>query len=219
MDLFEKISLSQIIWYLVPGLGLIFFLLFPLLVLNPDVVKIFFDTLGIFGLIIVGIILGFFLDGLRLYRFRPKYGQTRTVFFKELQTTIDSKLDPYFIQVCINDLAIKNNISDISLHHSIWIMLGHFTILAFLEAIFWVLTLAYIYAFLPMEFSIFGANVSKETAILVNSSFSILFFLIGFRFLIISEQDQKNTNKMFIDFAKQYRKQIKKLLNIVPLSK
>jgi len=216
MDQFEKISISNFIWYLVPGLGLIFFLLFPILVFKPEVTKLFFNTVGPFGIIILGTILGFFLDGLRLYRFRPKYSAIRDAFFQELKSTIAPNLDPYFIQSHINDLASSKKVTGLSLHHAIWIMLGDFTILAFLEAIFWLKYSLYLYFFPLCAYSLFDKNVSRYTAIRICTVFSVLFFVIAFRFLQISTQDQKNTNKMFTNFAKQYRDEIRQLLNITP---
>jgi len=216
MDQFEKISISNFIWYLVPGLGLIFFLLFPILVFHPEVTKLFFDTVGPFGIIILGIILGFFLDGLRLYRFRPRYSAIRDAFFQELKATIAPNLDPYFIQSHINDLANNKKVTGLSLHHAIWIMLGDFTILAFFEAIFWVLYSLYLYFFPPCAYSLFDKNVSRCAAIGICAAFSVLFFVIALRFLQISRQDQNNTNKMFTNFAKQYRDEIRQLLNIAP---
>ena len=215
MDLFNKVTISHFIWYLVPGLGLIFFLLFPLLVFNPHVTKLFFQTIGPFGIIILGIILGFALDGLRLYRFRPKYFSIREEFFRHLQATIDPDLDPYFIQSHINDVARNRNVTGLSLHHAIWIMLGHFTILGFFEAFFWLLATLYFRFFSTSAYSVlFGTDVFRETAIMICAAFTVLFLIISFRFLNISTEDQKNTNTMFSNFAEQYGDEIRQLLNV-----
>jgi hypothetical protein len=160
--------------------------------------------------------LGFILDGLRLYRFRPKYSAIRDAFFQELKGTIAPDLDPYFIQSHIKDLANNKKVTGLSLHHAIWIMLGDFTILTFFEAIFWVLYGFYLYFSPPCAYSLFDKNVSRCTAIGICGAFSVLFFVIALRFLQISTQDQNNTNKMFTNFAKQYRDEIWQLLNIAP---
>lgn len=216
MDQFEKISISHLIWYLVPGLGLIFFLLFPFIVFNPQFIKVFFNTVGSFGIILLGIILGFFLDGLRLYRLRPKYSNIRKEFFQNLQQLIDPKLDPYFIQSRINDLAKQKNITGLSLHHAIWIMLGDFTLLAFIESGFWILAGLYFYFSPSCTYLLFEKNLSRDTAIIVCVFFAIFFFVIYKRFLYVSREDQNNTNKMFMEFAGRYRDEIRELLNIAP---
>jgi len=216
MNQLDKISISQFIWYLVPGLGLIYFILFPLLVFNPKIIKLFFSTVGPFGLIILGIIFGFLLDGLRLYRFRPKYFKIRKNFFLDLQSIIAVNLNPYFIQSHITDLANCKKTTGLSLHHAIWIMLGNFTILAFLEAIYWALYCLYLIFFPPCSYLVFGRNISRNNAIVICAMFSVIFFVVAFRFLRISIEDQNNTNKMFTNFAKQYRDEIRKLLNITP---
>lgn len=216
MDAFEKISISLLIWYLVPGLGLIFFIVFPILVLSPTIAKLFVITAGPFGLLILGIILGFLLDGLRLYRFRPGYSKIRKGFFRDLQTIIAPSLNPYFIQSCISDVAKTKNVTGLSLHHAIWIMLGDFTILSFLETIFWALVVLYLYFFAPCTFLLFDNGMPKNIAIIISSLFLVVFLLVGFRFLSISKEDQNNTNRMFTDFSNQHRDEIRSLMNITP---
>ena len=214
MDLFSKITISHFIWYLVPGLGLIFFLLFPLSVFNPHVTRLIFETLGPFGIVILGIILGFALDGLRLYRFRPRYSSIRSAFFLHLQEIIAPHLNPYFIQSHINDVARSKSVTELSLRHAIWIMLGNFTILAFLEALFWLLAALYFNFSTTSAYSLFGTYVSKEAAILVFEALAALFLIIAFRFLHVSIQDQKVTNMIFSNFAEQHCNEIKKLINV-----
>lgn len=216
MDMFNKITMSHFIWYLVPGLGLIFFLLFPLLVFQPHVAKLIFETVGPFGIIILGIILGFFLDGLRLYRWRPKYSEIKDTFFRELQNTIDIDLNPYFIQSHISDVARSKNITGLSLHHAIWIMHGHCAILGLVEALFWQLATLYFYFSEIPAYSLFGMDVSRGVAIMSCIGLWGLFFFIGFRFQQISIEDQKTTNKMFLNFAAQHSNEIQELLNAPP---
>lgn len=217
MDMFKKISVSHVIWYLLPGLALILFILFPFLVFNPRVAASFLRVIGILGIIVLGIILGFFLDGLRLYRLlRLHHSMFRNAFFKQLQDTIADNLDPYFILSCINDIANNKNISGISLHHAIWIMLGHFTVLAFLEAIFWALACFYLYYCSYPVYSLFDMNICIINAILICFMFFVLFLIIGWRFFVIYREDQNNTNCMYLNFAKQHRDEIRRILNITP---
>jgi hypothetical protein len=226
MDVFNKITISNIIWYLVPGLGLIFFVIFPITAFNPNVVGIFFMTLGPFGIVILAIILGFTIEGLRLYRFRPNYSKIKTEFFSSLKEIISSELDPYFIQMHIGDIAKSKNITGLSLHHAIWIMLGQFTILSFSEGLFWfIATFYYIFCDsnsciineffkITPDYKLFGIIWSKEIVVFCCGIFAALFTLTGYRILHTSVEDQNNTNKMFLNFAKQHRDEIRKLLNI-----
>ena len=214
MDVFSKITVSHFIWYLVPGLGLLFFLLFPPLAFKPSVAEAFLESLGPFGVIILGIILGFSADGLRLYRFRPHYLKIREGFFDDLQATIGTDLDPYFIQSHISDVARSKNVSGLSLHHAIWIMLGQFTIFAFMETSFWVLAALYFHYLEPLPYLLFGRHASEKDMVLFCAGLAVLFLFISLRFLYISIEDQKNTNTSFVSFAKQHREEIRKLLNL-----
>ncbi len=216
MDTFNKITVSNFIWYLVPGLGLIFFILFPLIVFQPHATKMFIDTVGPFGLIILGSILGFLLDGLRLYRFRPGYFKIKNIFFQKLQSTIAGIDNPYLIQSLIYDVAKNKNITGLSLHHAIWIMLGHFAILALLEGFYWLLTALYFTYMKISVYHLFGAISSQGVVLMSCVAFGLLFVLIGFRLLYIANEDQNTTNNMFSSFAEQHRDEILQLFNVTP---
>lgn len=217
MNMFKKINVSHVIWYLLPGLGLIILTLFPLMVFRPLVALAFLNSVGIIGVIVLGIILGFFLDGLRLYRLlRTQHSHFRDVFFKQLQNTIADNLNPYFILSSISDIADNKKNTGISLHHAIWIMLGHFTVLTFLETFFWVLAFCHLYFFSNPVYSLFNIDVCRINALAICIGFSCLFFIIGCRFLVIYREDQNNTNLMYLNFAKQHRDEIRQFLNITP---
>jgi len=217
MDMFKKIDVSHVIWYLLPGLGLILLILFPLMVFKPNVAASFLNAVGILGILVLGIILGFFLDGLRLYRLlRIDHKNFRSDFFNQLQDIIARELNPYFILSCINDIATDKKNTGISLHHAIWIMLGHFTVLAFLESFFWALAWYYLYYFSNPMYSLFNTEICRTSAMVICTVFFIIFFSIGLRFFAIYKEDQNNTNSMYLDFAKQHRDEIRRLLNINP---
>jgi len=215
MDLFNKITIAHFIWYLVPGLALVFFLLFPFLILNPHLAYLIFKNLNPLGVILLGIVLGFSLDGLRLYRFRPNYKKTKDAFFMNLKEAINIELDPYFIQAQVSDVAKQKKVTGIGIHHAIWIMHGHLAILAFLECAFWGVTTLYILIW--GDYPFYFMTIAGESRWLMASLYATLgglFFLIGLRFHLVSMEDQNTTNTMFLNFAKQYRKEIQTLLNM-----
>jgi len=98
------------------------------MVFQPHVVKIFIDTIGPFGMIILGSILGLFLDGLRLYRFRPGYSKIKNSFFNKLKQTVTAIDNPYLIQTLIYDVVRDKKIAGLSFRHAIWIMLGQLAV-------------------------------------------------------------------------------------------
>ncbi len=215
MDLFNKISISHFIWYLMPGLGGLLLIYFPILVFNPVAIKISIEAMGSVGLILLCIILGFLLDGLRLYRYKYNYECIKQDFFKKMQNIVGKELDPYLIQNNIIELMRKKKISAINVHHSIWIMHGHFSILCFIQAIFWLFVIVYIQDAKQESYSIFGSYTFTKYSTITFCTFAILtFVLIGYRFMCISNEDQTTTNNMFLDFGRQHTKELKQLLNI-----
>lgn len=217
MDMFKKVNVSHVVWYLLPGLGLIILMLFPLMVFKPHVASAFLNSVGIMGIIVLGIILGFFLDGLRLYRLlriQVKHSKIREDFFQKLKNTIDNGLDPYFILYSISDIADSKEITGISLHHAIWIMLGHFTVLVFLETFFWVLVFCHIYFLPDTVYTLFSKDMTWVNALAICAGFSCLFFVIGCQFLTVYREEQDKTNKMYLNFAEQFKDEICQKLNI-----
>ena len=167
------------------------------------------------------------LEGLRLYRFRRNYNSTRQAFFNSLQKTLKVEdLNPYFILSHIKDIANKKQYTGLSLSHSIWIMLGHFTIIAFLESIFWLVAAlffvlitttdipVYLNLCTTTSYDILGLFVSRETAIAICILFSILSFILSWRFNNISKEEQDTTNKKYLEFAKQHCDEIRNFLNL-----
>ena len=134
MDVFSKFTVSHFIWYLVPGLGAFVFIIFPLAIFAPFVVQSLLQVIGPMGLVLFCIILGFLMDGLRLYRLKFNYKKIKSDFFSELQNIVGKKIDPYLIQSNIIDMARKKEMTGVNLHHAIWILHGHFSILCCSES-------------------------------------------------------------------------------------
>jgi hypothetical protein len=215
MDLFSKITVSHFIWYLMPGLAGILFVCFPLLVFCPTVIEKAIHAIGPVGLVLLGIILGFSLDGLRLYRSKHKYNDIKRAFFNELQRIVGKAIDPYLIQTNIVEIAKEKGVSGISFHHAIWIMHGHFSIMCYVQSAFWFVAGFSILLLPPKSNLIFGFfRLSNDATSIMCYIISSFIGIIGYRFMKISNEDQETTNNMFIDFAKQYKTELKSKLNI-----
>jgi|SRR5208282_3309975 len=205
MEVVEKISLTHFIWYLLPGLALLLLFLFPLSLINLDVAVKLYKLLGASGIIILAAVLGFVVEGLRLYRLRPKYHSTKQVFFAKLQTTLKSELDPYYLLSRVKHIATDKNIADFELRHSIWIMLGQLTALFFLESFFWFLAYIYVLYFAPKEnmYNVFSSCLPWPLTIPVIYAAMVFFGIITLRLYYISMDEQRTTNNMILSFAEQ----------------
>lgn len=214
MDLLNRVTVSQFVWYLVPGLGSILFILLPVYAFYPNQTLVILEKTGSFGIFIFGIVFGFFIDGLRLYRLRPNYKTIKSAFHRELLEMVSSEQDPYFVQSGVVDLAVEKKYSGLSFKHSVWIMLGNFTILSVLEAIAWgCCFINYSVSKIP-NVALFGECVSRETAMIISFVISIVFFAISIRLYYISIEDQNQTNQMYLEFARHNLAKLKDSLNI-----
>jgi len=214
MDLFSKITIAHFIWYLVPGLALVFFVLFPFVIIDPHLAKLLLQNIGSVGVVLLSIVMGFSLDGLRLYRFRTNYGNIKSNFFEELKNIIGIDLDPYFIQSHISEIARAKEVTGIGIHHAIWIMHGHLAVLSLLESIFWLVASVYFYIWGKPICPLLVFPVTKIVCLWTYATFFLFFGLVGYRFQAISIEDQQTTNRMFLNFAKQHKSEILQLLNV-----
>jgi hypothetical protein len=215
MDFFEKINITHFIWYLLPGIALIFFIIFPVAFINLDAAVKFFAVIGITGVITFGAVLGFILEGLRLYRYRKDYEAVRKEFFDALKSTLklDMDVDSYYILSRIKDYAKIKTIYVFELRHALWIMLGQITILAFIEFIFWIVYLIFMLFFSNLDtFNIFNISVKKPIAVAVVVLMLFLFCFIWKRLSAVSTEDQKTYNRMVLDFTKNNASSIKNML-------
>ena len=221
MDSLEKISIASFVWYLVPGMSLLFLIFYPFIIIDPTLAKLVFNVVGAWGLVFLSIVFGFFLDGLRLYRFKHNYDSIKSEFFRDLRSAAELDTDPYLIISQINDIAKKNVITSLGMRHAIWIMHGHIAILSYIEAgLFFIIFVystnffgSYLPNFTPSSYTIFGSAVDQYVFMLIMLLNTILFTLIAKRLEIISTEDQLTTNKMYIDLARQHRCS---LVNVTP---
>lgn len=215
MDIFNKVPISQFIWYLVPGLSLALYILFPTAAFAPQKIIKFFDAVGSFGIIMLAIILGFLADGLRLYRFRPKYRKIKRLFFAELRGKVDLDSDPYSILAAVNDLALESGFTNLGFRHSIWIMLGHLTFINACEAVFWAGYVVYVYGGDGKIYHMFGMDFERCVALTISSALFLLFALITVRVGYICREEQGVTNAMYLSFMGNNKSRLEKKLKEV----
>jgi uncharacterized membrane protein (DUF485 family) len=205
------------IWYLVPGLCTVAYILFPVAFLSPRVGKEIVTTLTPLGLLVLGVLFGFVIDGLRMYRLRHDYDKCKSEFFRKLQSNIGTVLDPYYILSAINDMAIKEDNGSISLHHAIWIMHGNLAALSYAMSLVWIAISCYIGISYDngetVEFFLVRSNyyVGFSTALLL----AACFYFLGHRMMRISAEDQNTTNNMFLGFATTHRVKIREILSLL----
>ena len=215
MDFFSKFTIAHFIWYLVPGITLFIYILFPLLIYFPIEAQTLLNSFGTVGVILICIVFGFILEGIRPYRFRVNYKSIRKEYFDKLKCIISTELNPYFIHNALSETSKEKKITGLSLHHSIWIMLGHIASLSFGMAAFWLIMFLYYCVKTDSYFcSFYDQLLPREHLILISLAFTAVFIFIAFRLAFVATEEQKYTNQMFLDFASLYKYEIKCKLKI-----
>jgi hypothetical protein len=204
----DKLSISQVVWYLLPGLACLFFLSIPTAFFNIDLFVKILNSIGAVGIIIVSIVLGFIMDGLRLYRYRPRYKKIKKDFQKQITSVLGPEKDSYYIFWKVSKYASKNGYEQIPFLHAFWIFLAQITFLCWLDLIFW---LGYsIYLFITKTgINILGYVVAYPTNLILCIGITIIFLIVGLILLSSSIEDQLKTNKMFMELINEHKDKIK----------
>lgn len=211
----NKISVSHLIWYLVPGLCLLAFVMLPMVAFCPQLLKSAVNTITPIGLLVLGVLCGFILDGLRIYRFRDGYNKIKNEFFKKLLNVfgLNSAYNPYFVLSIVNDYAAKDKNSNISLHHAIWIMHGTIAILSLMNSIIWLIIGVFVLTHDGNgQVTFFTVNCSWPAICIYCFLFAVIFFSIFWRINQISIEDQNTTNDMFLGYARSRKNAILEII-------
>lgn len=200
MDAFEKITISQLIWYFLPGLYVVLIILLPIVGVDPKFAKPFFASIGPVGIITLALVSGFLVDGLRLYRLRPKYSKIKKEFFKTLSKRV-KKRDPYFVldQTVIH--ARTNSSSEVRFNHSIWIMLGQMSFLTWVHTMAWIISPILQY-YLFGVVKTFGSTFDIQKTLFCYGIITLISTAIAARLTYMSLEEQKKTNGIYIDYLK-----------------
>jgi hypothetical protein len=208
-----KVSISQLIWFLVPGLCVVAFVLFPLGAFYPYQIASFIRAISPIGLFVFGILCGFLLDGLRVYRLRRGYSNLKHNFFSDLKKVleVEDDNDSYYLLSMINEQAVKDEITDISFNHAIWIMQGNMAVLSLVKALVWAVLagIAFFGNNPNSKIIFFSFELSPLAVALTSAVFSLLFLAAGWRMLVMSIAEQITTNNKFLGYARSKKKVIK----------
>lgn len=212
MEMFEKISLNQVVWYMLPGAIFLFVVLLQVSLVYTSEVYALIDKIGIINAIAISIIMGFLLDGLRLYRLKPNFQKIKKDFYLSLQRLFHSEQDAKYILDYILKSMTSVQYNSVRFYHSMWIMNGQVSIsLLIASSIIWCfMLLSRLIYHLPCV--ILGYNVSLRFFTVFCILFWIVSVIIGLRIMFVSTQGQKNCNNMYYEFAVSNKKQIKEAL-------
>lgn len=218
-SLFNRIIFvaTQIIWYILPGFMLMFICVFPFVIISPqNALPLLNDISGAMW-IIIGILLGFVLEGLRLYRIRPYYNKIKKQFFEELQSSFRKKnksrsINPYFILDQIYDLATEKKYDTIRLYHSIWILLGQLSIILCVAGVIYFPAIAIFSYKLLSVCLVLGINVTVLMYILIWGIIIALTIVMGIRIMVISLEEQKKVNSMYLEFMNSNLRELERRL-------
>lgn len=142
----KDIRLATFVWYVLPGINLVFFLVvLPLAILDYGALSDTFSFGAVAGLTVVGMIGGFLMDSMKLYQFTPGYHRTRKRFYDCLARVVHDTEDASTesgrdvfrsLQVILSSKRSEERLYP-DLEHARWVMINHTSKVFYISAFLW----------------------------------------------------------------------------------
>ncbi|KWT78292.1 hypothetical protein ASN18_2897 [Candidatus Magnetominusculus xianensis] len=213
----EKNYIPLFIWYVLPGINaLCLLVIFPILIINTMFIFNNMSLVSVIGWILSGLIIGFLMDSMKLYRYTYKYNETSDDFFCNLSLIIDGKADKVIGRKIFGLLGfiLRDEDKHFPLfEHSRWVMINHSSKVAWLSCFIW--CSVGILSFLTSEFDHLYTNSLMKVlyAKLLICLLSALYLLIGFRLNKVSNYIRQEANDYYTHCAKLYKAKLTENMN------
>lgn len=203
MNISEKLSLSQFLWYVLPGVALVLSVLLPVAVFFPSAVTSIGSLGGLALVSALGLVAGYTMDGLRLYRLRPGYRRRRKQFMEAVCKEAGGRFDPYYVLMLAQDLARGQGRSGFDFTHASWIMLSHLGMCLLANGAVWLIFALAHWRSTNAVVSVLGAiSISTHIVILCDILGAAFALSAALRLIWVSHETQERANSFYLQFIK-----------------
>jgi hypothetical protein len=184
----ENLPLSIFVRFCLTGLVAIATLAFPgFLVLMPDKIMQFSNLGNILAIVFLGLVVGFMIDGLKIYQFDPGYKRRKAAFMSNLALALDIPVEDapsFFVRAA--QFERKLGLGEIDFIHSRWVMIDASGKLCFSAAILWGVT------------AIRCIPSARYHLVII----AVILFLLSLRYFMTARQERLRVEKLYIQFCK-----------------
>jgi len=196
---FKNLNIADFARYILSGINFILFaIILPLIYLQPDTLKDLLAGNSFLSLSVLGIVIGYLLDILKVYQLTPRFKSNRQKFMKKVSEILDvpkEEVSSYFSLT--TKLSSRFGNYDLERRRSEWVLALHTAATLILAIIIWCSIIAY-----EVWFNVF----SIRSAIPIVAG--IISLLLSVRLFNIAEREREKLNQDFLIFLQKNKKEI-----------
>jgi hypothetical protein len=199
----KEISLPTFIWYVLPGINAIFFLVvLPITILDFELLANSFSWITVVGWLMGGLIIGFLMDSMKIYKFTYGYRKLKDRFFKDLAKAVggnegDRNVGRNIFVVMRLMMDEEKNLFPFW-EHSRWVMINHTSKTAFLAVILWGYLLGRLWGKEIILFNRYPLSQIESQILL--ASLIVTFSLISYRLHRVSLGVIREANLVYMKY-------------------
>ena len=196
---FKNLNIADFARYILSGINFILFaIILPLVYLQPDTLKDLLAGNSFLSLSVLGIVIGYLLDILKVYQFTPKFKSNRQSFMKKVAEILDvpkEDVSSYFSLT--TKLSNKFGNYDLERRRSEWVLALHTAVTLILAIVIWCSIITY---------EVWSQTFSSKSVIPIVAV--IISLLLSIRLFNIADRERQKLNQDFLIFLQKNKKEI-----------
>lgn len=196
---FKNLNIADFSRYILSGINFILFaIILPLIYLQPDTLKDLLAGNSFLSLSVLGIVIGYLLDILKVYQLTPRFKSNRQKFMKKVSEILDvpkEEVSSYFSLT--TKLSSRFGNYDLERRRSEWVLALHTAATLILAIIIWCSIIAY-----EVWFKVFS------TRSVIPIVAGLISLLLSVRLFNIAEREREKLNQDFLIFLQKNKKEI-----------
>ncbi len=212
----KDVTIPAFLWYILPGINAICFLfVMPIFIIDSNLIKDRITVSSVLGWLLGGLIIGFLMDSMKLYKITFGYRSMKRRFMSELSRAIFEQSDAsgelgQQVFRAMRLLLGKEQNPFPSWEHSRWVMINHTSKVAYTATCFWAYTF---FALWQSKVNLLGVyQFSQVGGRLLLGFLATISFFIGLRLDLESRKVAHDANKLYIQYVISRREDIASML-------
>jgi hypothetical protein len=196
---FKNLNIADFARYILSGINFILFaIILPLVYLQPDTLKDLLAGNSFLSLSVLGIVIGYLLDILKVYQLTPRFKSNRQGFMKKVAEILDvpkEEVSSYFSLT--TKLSNKFGNYDLERRRSEWVLALHTAVTLILAIVIWCSIITY---------EVWSQIFSSKSVIPIVAV--IMSLLLSIRLFNIADRERQKLNQDFLIFLQKNKKEI-----------
>ena len=196
---FKNLNIADFARYILSGINFIpFAIILPLIYLQPDTLKDLLAGNSFLSLSVLGIVIGYLLDILKVYQLTPRFKSNRQKFMRTVSEILDvpkEEVSSYFSLT--TKLSSRFGNYDLERRRSELVLALHTAVTRILAIVIWCSIIAY-----EVWFKVFS------TRSVIPIAAGIISLLLSIRLFNIANREREKLNQDFLIFLQKNKREI-----------